>query len=54
MQKALQRANIQPEQVKAVFMHLTGTKTGDRNESAAIKEVFGEYRPLLTGNKSYI
>lgn len=52
--KALQRANIKPEQVKVAYMHLTGTEAWDKNEAAAIRAVFGENMPILTGNKPYV
>jgi 3-oxoacyl-[acyl-carrier-protein] synthase II len=54
IQKALQRANIKPAQVKAAYLHLTGTEAGDTNEAAAIRVVFGENMPILTGNKPYV
>jgi 3-oxoacyl-[acyl-carrier-protein] synthase II len=41
MQKAAREAKITAEQVDYISAHGTGTLTNDRNESAAIKEVFG-------------
>ena len=53
MQKALTEAAVQPEQVGYVNAHGTGTKWNDKNETAAIKQVFGTnaYRALVVGNK---
>ncbi|HEY6011730.1 MAG TPA: beta-ketoacyl-[acyl-carrier-protein] synthase II, partial [Nitrospirota bacterium] len=42
MRKALQEAEAADGQVDYISAHGTGTLTNDRNESAAIKEVFGE------------
>jgi len=41
MRKAMIEAGIRPEDVDYISAHGTGTLTNDRNESAAIKEVFG-------------
>lgn len=41
MRKALKESGIRIEQVDYISAHGTGTLTNDRNESAAIKEVFG-------------
>jgi 3-oxoacyl-[acyl-carrier-protein] synthase II len=43
MRKAMQETGITPEQVDYISAHGTGTLTNDRNESAAIKEVFGPH-----------
>ena len=42
MRKAMPEAGISPDQVDYVSAHGTGTLANDRNESAAIKEVFGD------------
>jgi 3-oxoacyl-[acyl-carrier-protein] synthase II len=42
MRKAMIEAGIRPEDVDYISAHGTGTLTNDRNESAAIKEVFGD------------
>ena len=41
MRKAIQETGIAAEHVDYISAHGTGTLTNDRNESAAIKEVFG-------------
>jgi 3-oxoacyl-(acyl-carrier-protein) synthase len=53
MRKALRDASVDPEQVGYVNAHGTGTRWNDKNETAAIKEVFGRgaYRTLVVGNK---
>ncbi len=42
MRKAMLEAGIRPENVDYISAHGTGTPTNDRNECAAIKEVFGD------------
>lgn len=41
MRKAMKEAGITPEDIDYISAHGTGTFTNDRNECAAIKEVFG-------------
>lgn len=41
MKKAIQEAGIAIEEVNYISAHGTGTPTNDRNECAAIKEIFG-------------
>jgi len=41
MRKAMKEASITTEDVDYISAHGTGTLTNDRNESAAIKEIFG-------------
>lgn len=41
MHKALDRANLKVTDIDIVNMHATGTKAGDINEAAAVREVFG-------------
>lgn len=43
MQKAMQETGVTVEQVDYISAHGTGTLTNDRNESAAIKEIFGSH-----------
>ena len=43
MSLSLQRAGLAPEQVSYINAHGTSTPSGDRSETRAIKQVFGEY-----------
>jgi len=43
MKKAIQETGITTDQVDYISAHGTGTLTNDRNESAAIRDVFGPY-----------
>ena len=54
MEKALLCAEVRPEQIGYVNAHGTGTALNDRNETAAIKRVFGPsaYRAVVVGNKA--
>ncbi|MFB5265354.1 beta-ketoacyl-ACP synthase II [Paenibacillus enshidis] len=54
MVAALSEAGISPEQVDVISAHATSTMIGDRSETAALKQVFGDhaYRMPVTANKS--
>ena len=54
MQRALDDAGLQPEDVDYINMHATATPLGDVAETGAIKQVFGEhaYRMRLSSTKS--
>ncbi|GGH09488.1 beta-ketoacyl-ACP synthase II [Paenibacillus segetis] len=54
MKLALQEAGIKPNQVDVISAHATSTEVGDKSETAAIKNMFGEdaYRIPVTANKS--
>jgi len=55
MQLALRRARIAPEQVDIVSTHATGTASGDTQECAALRSVFGNTEKTLFNNaKSFI
>ncbi|MDX9758222.1 MAG: beta-ketoacyl-ACP synthase II [Bacteroidota bacterium] len=52
MRAALRNAGLQPEDVQVINAHGTSTLYNDRNETAAIKTVFGEYAPKLKINST--
>ncbi|MDQ3855960.1 MAG: beta-ketoacyl-ACP synthase II, partial [Chloroflexota bacterium] len=43
MRMALRKAGLDPSEVSYINAHGTGTTVNDRSETAAIKDVFGEY-----------
>jgi len=54
MRAALAEARLSPADIDVISAHATSTFIGDRSETAAIKQVFGEhaYRIPVTANKS--
>ena len=56
MQRALQDSRRQPEEVGYISAHGTGTPTNDRNETQAVKKVFGDaaYEVPMSSIKSMI
>ncbi|WP_299219054.1 beta-ketoacyl-[acyl-carrier-protein] synthase family protein [uncultured Aquimarina sp.] len=52
MKRAVDQANIKPEDVDYVNAHATSTPIGDANEAKAIHEVFGESKPYVSSTKS--
>jgi 3-oxoacyl-[acyl-carrier-protein] synthase II len=55
MELALRRANLAAEQVDIVSTHATGTASGDTQECAALRSVFGAApRTLFNNAKSFI
>jgi 3-oxoacyl-[acyl-carrier-protein] synthase I len=51
MRRALEQANVKPEDVDYINAHATSTPIGDANEAKAILEVFGS-RPFVSSTKS--
>lgn len=55
VQLALSRAGLEPEQIDIVSTHATGTSSGDAQECAALRRVFGDCKTVRFNNtKSYI
>jgi len=52
MQRALDDANVNPNEVGYINAHATSTPVGDGNEAKAIHEVFGESNPYVSSTKS--
>jgi 3-oxoacyl-[acyl-carrier-protein] synthase II len=54
MQRAIQKANIRPEEVGYINAHGTSTPFNDRTETASIKTVFGDhaYKLAVSSTKS--
>ncbi len=54
MEKALENSGIKPAQVDYISAHGTGTQANDKNESAAINEVFNNRRVPVSSIKSML
>jgi 3-oxoacyl-[acyl-carrier-protein] synthase II len=55
VQMALRRAGLEPDQIDIVSTHATGTNSGDAQECAALRSVFGNCTNTRINNtKSYI
>jgi 3-oxoacyl-[acyl-carrier-protein] synthase II len=56
MRAALRDADVKPEDIDYVNAHGTSTPVGDKNESAAVKTVFGDhaYKLVVNSTKSMI
>ena len=46
MQEALQRAAVSPKDIDYINAHATATIQGDKEEAAAIREIFGDKVPV--------
>lgn len=53
MKKALQLANLRPEEISYVNLHGTGTMNNDLSEGTALKRVFGDSVPRISSTKSF-
>ena len=53
MTGALRMAGLQPEDIRYINAHGTGTPDNDASESAAFKRVFGDHLPDMSSTKSY-
>lgn len=51
MKRALQQANLNPEDITYINAHATSTPIGDANEAKAIYQVFGD-KPYVSSTKS--
>jgi 3-oxoacyl-[acyl-carrier-protein] synthase II len=52
---ALKRAQLAPEQIDIVSTHATGTQSGDAQECAALRQVFGNsQRTMFNNTKSFM
>ena len=55
IETALQRARLNPEQIDIVSTHATATSSGDVQECAALRRIFGDDPTVLVNNaKSFI
>jgi 3-oxoacyl-[acyl-carrier-protein] synthase-1 len=54
MNRALNQAGIDPEDIRAVKAHATGTENNDRTECAAMKATFDSHIPPVTCVKPFI
>lgn len=52
MRKALEQANLSPNQIDYINAHATSTPVGDTNEAKAINEVFGKNNTPVSSTKS--
>ena len=53
MTGALRMAGLQPEDIRYINAHGTGTPDNDASETAAFRRVFGENLPEMSSTKSY-
>ena len=53
MQKALESAQLEPNQINYINAHGTATPNNDLSESIALKRIFGDHVPDFSSTKSY-
>ena len=53
MKNALNKANLEPDEISYINAHGTGTKNNDLSESIAIKNVFGKSIPPFSSTKAF-
>jgi 3-oxoacyl-(acyl-carrier-protein) synthase len=53
MQKAFQKAGLDPGKINYINVHGTGTRNNDLSEGRAIERTFGELVPRFSSTKSY-
>lgn len=53
MKKALNRANLQPEQIDYINAHGTATQNNDLSESRALQRIFGNHVPDFSSTKAF-
>jgi len=53
MKKALEEANLQPQDIDYINAHGTGTENNDVSEGTAIVRLFGENIPPVSSTKSF-
>jgi 3-oxoacyl-[acyl-carrier-protein] synthase II len=55
MNKALNKANLKPQDIDLINTHATSTPLGDKTEGIAVNELFGNYEDVFINNtKSFI
>ena len=54
MRQALKDAGVAPSEIDYLNTHGTSTVLGDASEISAIKQVFGDFSPMVTSTKSQI
>lgn len=53
MVRAMEKANVLPEQIDYINAHGTGTPNNDASESVAISRIFGKHTPPFSSTKAF-